>query len=454
MDRSRERGGCEPAPSIELTYLAVRSYSRRLRPSPALESLALAERFWARKPSAAGPGCAILSRMNTPPAPIAPPRRVLLGPGPSDVAPSVLQALGAPTIGHLDPRFLRIMDELSAMQRTLFGTEAELCIPMSGTGSAGMETLFVNLLAPGSRALIGVNGVFGTRMAEVARRCGAEVCVVEGEWGRAFTPEQFRAAAAGGQFDVMALVHAETSTGVHQDMNGMRAVADECGALLLLDTVTSLGGMPVALDAWGVDAAYSGTQKCLSCPPGLSPVSFSARAAEVIRSRSTKVQSWYLDLGLIASYWGGERAYHHTAPINMLYGLHEAMRLALAEGLEARFARHRLNGRALWAGLEAMGLELPVPEGERLPQLTVVRIPDGVEDAAVRSYLLREFSLEIGGGLGALKGKAWRIGLMGTASSRANVILALSSLAAALVQQGYQPSGDGLAAAAAVYDQA
>lgn len=388
------------------------------------------------------------------PAPISPPRRVLLGPGPSDVAASVLQALSAPTIGHLDPRFLQIMDEICAMQRTLFGTTSELCLPMSGTGSSGMETIFVNLLQPGSRALIGVNGVFGTRMAEVARRCGAEVTEVEGEWGRAFSAQDFGKAANGGTFDVLAVVHAETSTGVVQDMSGMREVADECGALLLADTVTSLAGMPVELDAWGVDAAYSGTQKCLSCPPGLSPVAFSARAVERLKSREQPVQSWYLDLGLIASYWGGARAYHHTAPINMLYGLHEALRLALEEGLDARFARHTRNGRALWAGLAAMGLELPVPESERLPQLTVVQIPGGVDDAQVRSYLLDEFSLEIGGGLGALKGKAWRIGLMGAASTRSNVSLVLSALGTALAAQGFTPKADGLAAASAVYADA
>ncbi len=385
------------------------------------------------------------------PSALVPPQRTLLGPGPSDVEPSILQALSAPTIGHLDPRFLEIMDEISAMQRLLFGTNNELCIPMSGTGSAGMETLFVNLLEPGSRALIAVNGVFGQRMSEVARRCGAQVIEVVGEWGRALTPEEFRAAAKDEAFDVLALVHAETSTGVAQDMSAMREVADECGALLLLDTVTSLAGMPVELDTWGVDAAYSGTQKCLSCPPGLAPVTFSARALEVLRKRKTPVQSWYLDLGLIASYWGEQRAYHHTAPINMLYGLHEALRLALSEGLEARFERHKLNGRALWAGLTAMGLELAVPEAERLAQLTVVRIPSGVDDVLVRGSLLREFNLEIGGGLGDLKGKAWRIGLMGAASTRANVTLLLSALGAALAAQGCAPSCDGLAAAQDIY---
>ena len=366
------------------------------------------------------------------PPPLNPPRRTLMGPGPSDVAPSVLQAMAKPTLGHLDPRFLEIMDEVSGMLRQLFGTRNALTLPMSGTGSAGMETVMVNLLQPGDRALVGVNGVFGTRMAEVARRCGAEVVEVTGEWGRALAPEDFRAAAAGGRFQVMAVVHAETSTGVLQPMEGMRAAADETGALLLADCVTSLAGVPVELDAWGVDAAYSGTQKCLSCPPGLAPVSFSERAVGVLRGRREKVQSWYLDLGLIASYWGGERAYHHTAPINMIYALHEAARLALEEGLPQRFARHREHGAALAAGLEGLGLALRVPADERLPQLTAVAIPDGTDDAAARRFLLDEFGVEIGGGLGPMKGNTWRIGLMGSACTRANVELCLAGIAAVL----------------------
>ncbi len=376
--------------------------------------------------------------MATIPTPLDPPRRTLLGPGPSDVAPAVLQAMAKPTLGHLDPRFLAVMDEIGDMLRALFGTANALTLPMSGTGSAGMETVFVNLLRPGDRALVGVNGVFGTRMAEVARRCGAEVVEVAGEWGQALAPEDFRDAArdAGGPFDLMALVHAETSTGVWQPMEGMRAAADACGALLAADCVTSLGGVPVRLDDWGIDAAYSGSQKCLSCPPGLAPVSFSARAAERLRSRQAPAQSWYLDLQLIASYWGGERAYHHTAPINMLYALHEAARLALEEGLEACAERHRRRGAELVAGLEALGLRMRVPMEIRLPQLTAVAIPDGVDDGAARRFLLEEFGVEIGGGLGPMAGNTWRIGLMGAGATRANVALCLSGIEAALRAQG------------------
>lgn len=372
------------------------------------------------------------------PSPINPPARVLMGPGPSDVPPSVLRALSAPTVGHLDPAFLQIMDEVRDMLRRVFGTTNDLTMPMSGTGSSGMETLFVNLIEPGDRVLIGVNGVFGTRMCEVARRCGAEVVTVEAPWGRALDPQDLRTAARAGGFKVMALVHAETSTGVHQDLTPMRAIADEAGALLLIDAVTSLGGQPVDLDRFGVDAAYSGTQKCLSVPPGLAPVSVSPRAVEVLRHRKTPVQSWYLDLNLIARYWGGERAYHHTAPVNMVGALHEGLRLALTEGLPARYARHASHGAMLRAGLTEMGLTLPVPEGERLDQLTLVQIPDGVRDKAVRGRLINDFGLEIGGGLGKFAGQAWRIGLMGHASSARNVALVLAALKAALLAEGYR----------------
>ncbi len=389
--------------------------------------------------------------MSDVPPPFEPPSRVLLGPGPSDPAPSVLAALAKPTLGHLDPRFLAAMDEIRAMLRSVFRTRNELSLPMSGTGSAGMETCLANLLEPGDRALVGVNGVFGSRMVDVALRCGARVTRVDGEWGRAIPPDAFRAAAGRERYRVVCVVHAETSTGVAQEIAPLRSVADELGALLLVDCVTSLCGTPVELDAWGVDAAYSGTQKCLSCPPGLSPISFSPRAKERLDARRVAVQSWYLDLSLIASYWGSERVYHHTAPINMLYGLHEALRLALAEGLDVRFARHRRNGRALWSGLEALGLELVVPESERLPQLTAVRVPESVDEARVRRDLLTDFGIEIGGGLGPMKGKVWRIGLMGSGSTRKNVTLCLAALASALERQGFRASGDPLGAAAEVY---
>jgi len=389
--------------------------------------------------------------MSTLPSSLNPPHRVLLGPGPSDVAPSVLGALAKPTVGHLDPFFLQVMDETRAMLRSVLGTKNELTFPMSGTGSSGMETCFVNLIEPGDEVLIGVNGVFGGRMVDVAERCGAKVTKVPGEWGRALDAEAFRSAAGGKSFKVMACVHAETSTGVSQPIPPLREVADELGALLLVDCVTSIAGTPLLLDEWGVDAAYSGTQKCLSCPPGLSPISFSERASAALAARKQKVQSWYLDLSMIANYWGSERAYHHTAPINMLYGLHEALRLALEEGLEPRAARHSLNGRALCAGLEAMGLAPAVPADERLPQLTAVTIPEGVDDAGVRKHLLDAFGLEIGGGLGPMKGKVWRIGLMGAGSTRRNVSLCLTALASALGAQGRAIPGDGLAAADAIY---
>ena len=389
--------------------------------------------------------------MSQVPPPLEPPYRVLLGPGPSDVAPSVLSALARPTLGHLDPEFLRVMDEVKAMQRAVMRTANELTLPMSGTGSAGMEACLVNLVEPGDPVLVGVNGVFGTRMAEVARRAGAQVTAVEAEWGRGLAADAFRRAAGGRRFALLCVVHAETSTGALSPLAGLREVADELGALLLADCVTSLGGLELELDRWGVDAAYSGTQKCLSCPPGLSPVSFSARAVERLRARKAPVQSWYLDLGMIASYWGSERVYHHTAPINMLYGLHEALRLVLAEGLEARWQRHRRNARALWAGLEAMGLELLVPEEERLAPLTAVQVPGGVDEGALRRFLLKHYSIEVGGGLGPLKGAIWRIGLMGFGSSRRNVELCLAAFAAALRAQGLRPAADPLEAASEVY---
>ncbi len=385
------------------------------------------------------------------PPPFQPPERVLLGPGPSPTAPSVLQALALPTIGHLDPRFLDVMDEVRGMLRTLFGTANELTFPMSGTGSAGMETCLVNLIEPGDAVLVGVNGVFGTRMCEVARRAGAEVTAVEAEWGRALTADDFRRAAGGAKFKLLCAVHAETSTGALTEIAPLRAVADELGAMLVVDCVTSLGGLPVELDAWGVDAAYSGTQKCLSCPPGLAPISFSARAEEALRARKQPVQSWYLDLTLVANYWGGERAYHHTAPINMLYGLHEALRLVLEEGLEQRFARHARNARAFWAGLAAMELELLAPEAERLVPLTSIRVPDGFDAAEVRRFLLEQYAVEIGGGLGPLKGKIWRVGLMGNGSTRKNVELCLSALRLGLIAQGRRPRGDPFDAAQEVY---
>lgn len=378
--------------------------------------------------------------------------RVLLGPGPSGVDPRVLRAMATPLVGHLDPDFLTIMNETMELLREVFQTKNQLTIPMSGTGSAGMETVLVNLLEPGDTAVICINGLFGERMADIAGRCGAGVIRVEGEWGKIIEPEKVEAALKGKNVKLVGIVHAETSTGVLQPLEEISKIAKENGALFVVDTVTSLGGVEVKVDEWGIDASYSGTQKCLSCPPGLSPVTFSSRAVEVLSNRKTKVQSWYLDLTMIQNYWGKERFYHHTAPISMNYALREALRIIHEEGLAARFARHKLNSDAFIAGVEAMGLKMVAQEGHRLPSLNVVGIPEGVDDAAVRRMLLNEFNIEIGGGLGIFKGKVWRVGLMGYSSTKSNVMLLLSALEAALKSQGYKVrEGAGIAAAAEVY---
>jgi alanine-glyoxylate transaminase/serine-glyoxylate transaminase/serine-pyruvate transaminase len=356
------------------------------------------------------------------------PQRTLLGPGPSDTPPRVLEALGRPTIGHLDPVFLQLMDDVRAKLKEVFRTTNDMTMAMSGTGSAGMEALFANLVEPGDKVLIGVNGVFGGRMADVAGRCGATVEKIEATWGTVFDQGEVIKAIERIKPKVVALVHAETSSGAHQPVDRIGEAARANGALFLLDCVTSLGGAPVEIDAWGVDAAYSGTQKCLSCPPGLSPVTFSARAMDRLAARKSKVQSWYLDLSMIKNYWGQERAYHHTAPINMLYGLHEALTIVLEEGLEKRFARHREMSAMLREGLASMGIGYASQEGHSLPMLNAVKVPDGADDAAVRKRLLDEYGIEIGAGLGAFKGKVWRIGLMGHGSNRRNVTLILAAL--------------------------
>ena len=360
---------------------------------------------------------------------VSPPPRLLLGPGPSNVHPRVLEALGAPLVGHLDPAFLAMMEETKGLLRRVFQTSNELTIPISATGSAGMEACLVNLLEPGDRAVVGVNGVFGTRMIDIVERAGAKPIAVEAPWGRIVDPDDVRRAlAAHGRVKLVALVHAETSTGVWQPVEEIGRMAREADALLVLDTVTSLAGCPVRIDDWLVDASYSGTQKCLSCPPGLSPLTFGPRAVEALRRRRTKVQSWYLDLTMIERYWGEERVYHHTAPISMNYALLEALRLVEEEGLEARWRRHEATHRALVAGLARLGLELAAEEGRRLWMLNSVRIPDGVDDAGVRRALLNDFGIEIGGGLGPLKGKTWRIGLMGESSREENVRRLLEAL--------------------------
>src|SRR2546426_74559 len=379
-----------------------------------------------------------------------PPPRLLMGPGPSNVAPSVLEAMSRPLVGHLDPAFVKMMEEIKTMLRQVFLTKNEMTFPVSGTGSAGMEFCFVNLVEPGDEVIVGVNGVFGTRMVEVAERCGAKVTKVEAPWGRIIEPQQIADALkklARPKF--VAIVHAETSTGALTPVEEISKLAHNAGALFLLDTVTSLAGCPVRIDDWQVDAVYSGTQKCLSCPPGLSPASLSPRAIEVARKRNTKVQSWYLDVNLLASYWGQDRAYHHTAPISMNYALHEALRVVLDEGLESRWRRHEQNYLALKKGLAAMGLRIASQEGHQLWQLNAVTVPEGVDEAVVRKRLLTDFNIEVGAGLGPLKGKIWRVGLMGETSSKANVKAFLSALASVLNDSGRVTNADAALEAAA-----
>jgi alanine-glyoxylate transaminase/serine-glyoxylate transaminase/serine-pyruvate transaminase len=360
------------------------------------------------------------------------PQRLLMGPGPSNPYPEVTAAFAQPLLGHLDPEFLRILDETCDRLRTVFGTTNALTLPISGTGSAGMEASFVNLVEPGDTVIVGVNGVFGERMCEVARRTGADVVRVEAEWGTALDPQALLdARSAHPEARVLAVVHAETSTGVENDIAPLRAVADT-DTLLLVDTVTSLAGIPLHVDAWGIDACYSGTQKCLGVPPGLSPVTFSPRAVERISTRTRPVQSWYLDLGLIGDYVGTARKYHHTAPTGMIVALHAGLGVVLDEGLDAVWARHLDVGLTLQGSLEDLGFSLIAPEGARLPQLTSARVPDGVDEAALRRRLLAEYDIEVGGGLGAFAGVAWRIGLMGHTARRGSVAALLGALAGLL----------------------
>jgi alanine-glyoxylate transaminase/serine-glyoxylate transaminase/serine-pyruvate transaminase len=355
------------------------------------------------------------------PAQFNPPKRLLMGPGPSDVAPSVLHAMSLPVLGHLDPVFIKMMEEIKAMLRAVFLTKNEMTFPVSGTGSAGMEFCFVNLVEPGDEVLIAVNGAFGNRMVDVAERCGAKVSRVDAPWGKIIEPSQVADAVKGKSFKVVAVVHAETSTGVLNPVEEMAKIVRDSGALFLIDTVTSLGGCAVRVDDWNVDAVYSGTQKCLSCPPGLAPVSLSARALQKAANRKTKVQSWYLDVNLLASYWGQERVYHHTAPISMNYALHEALRLVLIEGLEKRWQRHEAAHQLLKKGLVELGLGISSQPGRQLWQLNAVTVPENVDEATVRKTLLSDFNLEVGAGLGPLKGKIWRVGLMGETATSENV---------------------------------
>ena len=358
-----------------------------------------------------------------------PPVRILMGPGPSNVHPRVQQAMAAPMVGHLDPYFVKIMDDTVELLRFLFRTQNKLTFPISGTGSAGMEASFCNFLEPGDTVVIGVNGVFGERMVDNAARCGAEVIPVTAEWGNIVAPEAIEAALKSRKkVKMLALVHAETSTGVIQPLAEASKLAKQYGALFMVDTVTSLAGQEVAVDDWGIDICYSGTQKCISCPPGLAPFTVNQKALDIMQSRKAKGPSWYLDLGLLSAYWGTGRTYHHTAPVSMIYALHEALALIYEEGLEARIKRHQKNAAALTAGLEAMGMVMHAQVGYRLNSLNSVRIPAGVDDVRVRQKLLNEYNVEIGGGLGPLKGKIWRIGLMGESSSESNVLFLLYAL--------------------------
>ena len=379
--------------------------------------------------------------------------RMLMGPGPSDVHPRVLAAMSQPAIGHLDPQFLECLNDIRDMLQTVFQTKNDLTLAVSGTGSAGMETCVVNLIEPGDKMLVCVNGVFGQRMTDVAARAGAEVVAIERPWGEVFAADEVEAAIRQkGPFKVVGIVHAETSTGAAQPIPPISEVVHEAGALLLVDTVTSLGGMEVDVDGWRIDACYSGTQKCLSCPPGLSPVTFSPAAVAAMEARKTKVRSWYLDMSMVRAYWGTERLYHHTAPINMNYALHEALRIVLEEGLKPRWERHARHHRALKAGLEAMGIRYLADPDHQLPMLNAVAAPEGVNEGEVRTRLLDEYDIEIGAGLGAVKGKAWRIGLMGESATERHVTGVLSALGSVLSEKGIVKGKDtALAAAKAVY---
>ncbi|MDP2215394.1 alanine--glyoxylate aminotransferase family protein [Phenylobacterium sp.] len=379
-----------------------------------------------------------------------PPRRILMGPGPSDVSPRVLSALARPTIGHLDPAFQGLMEEIKSALSRLFNAPDHICVPLPAPGTAGMEAALMNLLEPGDLAVVCVNGVFGTRMVDMAGRAGAEVVVVEDEWGTPVSLDKVAAALSSRQAKVLAFVHAETSTGVRSDAASLCALARKHGALSIVDCVTSLGGIAVDAAAWDADVLYSGTQKCLSAPPGLSPVAFSKRAVEAIAARKEKPRNWLYDIGLLMSYWGGEggRTYHHTAPINALYGLHESLVVLFEEGQQAAFVRHARMHESLVAGLEALGLEMLVAPAHRLPQLNTVKIPEGVDEAAVRNHVLEHWNLEIGAGLGPLKGKVWRIGLMGASATPWHVRLCLTALAEALAVQGFKGAKDAALAAA------
>lgn len=385
-----------------------------------------------------------------------PPRRLLLGPGPSLVHPRVLRALSTPLLGHLDPVFLTVMNDIQSSLRMIFETEHRFTIAISGTGSAGMEASIVNLVEPGDAVIVGINGIFGTRLASVVERCGGKAIRVEAPWGECIQPDAVEhALVRSGPVKAVAIVHAETSTGAWQPLEDIGALCRRHDALFVVDAVTSLGGLAVGVDRLGIDVCYSGTQKCLSCPPGLSPFTMSERALATVKARRLPCQSWYLDMGLIAEYWTeSSRAYHHTAPISMLYGLREALRLIEEEGLSARYKRHQINSNALLAGLEVLGLVPLPPAGRRLPMLNCVMLPAQIPEADIRARLLSQYGIDIGGGLGPLKGKVWRIGLMGESSTEANVLTLLNALEALFLEGGWLSTpGVALQAASRVYSQ-
>lgn len=383
-----------------------------------------------------------------------PPRRLLLGPGPSLVHPRVLRALSTPLLGHLDPVFLTVMNDIQSSLRMIFETTHPFTIAISGTGSAGMEASIVNLVEPGDAVIVGINGIFGTRLASVVDRCGGKAIRVEAPWGECIQPDAIEhALVRSGPVKAVAIVHAETSTGAWQPLEDIGALCRRHDALFVVDAVTSLGGLAVGVDRLGIDVCYSGTQKCLSCPPGLSPFTMSEQALAAVKARRLPCQSWYLDMGLIAEYWTeGSRAYHHTAPISMLYGLREALRLIEEEGLSARYKRHQINSNALLAGLEVLGLVPLPPAGRRLPMLNCVMVPAHIPEADIRARLLSQYDIDIGGGLGQLKGKVWRIGLMGESSTEANVLTLLNALEALFLEGGWLSTpGVALQAASRVY---
>ncbi len=359
-----------------------------------------------------------------------PPKRLLMGPGPSNVSPRVLTAISKPTIGHLDPRFVELMDEIKELLQYAFQTKNKVTFPVSGPGSAGMELCLINLIEPGEKVVVCINGVFGGRMKQVVERCGGTAIAIEQDWGKAIDPEKLEETLKlNPDADLVAFVHAETSTGVKSDIKTLTQIAHTYNCMVVADTVASLGGIELKIDEWEIDVSYSGTQKCLSCPPGLSPVTFNQKAIDKIKNRNTPVQSWFMDINLITGYWGHgtKRTYHHTAPINSLYGLHEALLKLKEEGLENAWERHQKNSELLCRGVEELGLNIFVEEDERLPELVTVTVPIGIDEAKIRSYLLNEHNLEIGAGLGALAGKIWRIGLMGFTSNKENVKTFLSA---------------------------